>query len=260
MVSVETLAPRGWAEQVKHQVGARYGRLAEADAFRPGAAARAREAGYPARWLDNLPARVADRYSGCGYALGDVDLAGVRVAVDLGCGAGLDARLLAGKLAGNGVVIALDLAPAMLDRVREAAPSNANPVLALAGDMERLPLDDAIADLVIANASFNLAVDKPAAFAEAARILRPGGRLVARELVRDGDLPGDLAQDPAAWNASLGGVPLEDELHDLLCEAGFAAVRITGHRPFPPVIAIRLEAAKPGNQRKGVPFPHSFSP
>lgn len=246
MAAVETIAPRGWADQVKDQISTRYGRLAEADAFRPGAAARARQAGYPARWLDNLPARIADRYSGCGYTLEGVDLAGVRVAVDLGCGAGLDARLLADKLAGDAVVIALDLAPAMLGRVREAAPRGAVRVLALAGDMERLPLDDAIADLVVANASFNLVVDKPAAFAEAARILRPGGRLIARELVREGELPGDLAQDPAAWNASLGGVPLEGELYDLLREAGFAGVRITGHRPFPPVIAIRLEAGKPG--------------
>ncbi len=251
-VSVETIAPRGWADQVKDQVGARYGRLAEADAFRSGAAARAREAGYPAHWLDNLPARIADRYSGCGYALGDIDLSGVRVAVDLGCGAGLDARLLADKLVGDAVVIALDLAPAMLGRVREAAPRGAVRVLALAGDMERLPLDDAIADLVIANASFNLVVDKSAAFAEAARILRPGGRLVARELVREGDLPGDLAQDPVAWNASLGGVTPEDELRDVVRESGFAEVRITGHTPFPPVTAIRLEAV--------VPFPNSVIP
>ncbi len=243
MAAVETIAPRGWADQVRDQVGARYGRLAETDAFRPDAAARAREAGYPAI----LPARVAGRYSGCGYALDGVELGGVRVAVDLGCGAGMDARLLAGKLAGDAVVIALDLAPAMLDRVREAAPRDGVPILALAGDMERLPLDNAIADLVIANASFNLPVDKPAAFAEAARILRPGGRLIACELVREGDLPDDLAQDPVAWNASLGGVPLEDELYDLLREAGFAGVRITGHTPFPPVIAIRLEAAKPGS-------------
>jgi SAM-dependent methyltransferase len=249
--SLDSIAPRGWADQVKDQVGARYGRLAEADAFRPGAGARAREAGYPA----TLPARIADRYSGCGYALDGVDLSGVRVAVDLGCGAGLDARLLAGKLADGAVVIALDLAPAMLGRVREAAPRNAIPILALAGDMEQLPLDDAIADLVIANASFNLTVDKPAAFAEAARILRPGGRLIARELVRERDLPGDLAQDPAAWNASLGGVPLENELYDLLREAGFAAVRITGHNPFPPVIAIRLEATKPETRHKGGSVP-----
>ncbi len=259
MNSLDSIAPRGWADQVKHQVSARYGRLAEADAFRPGAAARAREAGYPAHWLDTLPARIADRYSGCGYTLEGVDLSGVRVAVDLGCGAGLDARLLAGKLAGDAVVIALDLAPAMLDRVREAAPRGPVRILALAGDMERLPLDDAIADLVVANASFNLTVDKPAAFGEAARILRPGGRLIARELVRERDLPGDLAQDPVAWNASLGGVPLEGELYDLLRDAGFAGVRITGHRPFPPVISICLRAEKPATA-PGVPFPHSVIP
>lgn len=243
----ETVPIPHWTDQVKAQIARRYGSLAETGGFTPGGAERARDAGYPEEWLAALPAGIAGRYSGCGYLLEGVDLSGVRLAVDLGCGAGLDARLLSGRLAMDAMVLALDLAPGMLLRVCEAADAWLGaPVLPVAGDMERLPFADGIADLVLANASFNLTLDKPMAFAEAARILRPGGRLVARDLIRTGELPDDLAQDPTAWNASLGGVLTQADLNDAVCGAGFARVRITDHRPFPPVTAVRLEARKPG--------------
>ncbi len=235
-----------WADQVKAQIARRYGQLADADGFRAGASTRARDAGYPAAGLAALPSPVAARYSGCGYALEDIDLTGVRIAVDLGCGAGLDALLLSQRMVPDGTVLALDLAPEMLVRLREAAADGGGvPIRAVAGDIERLPLKDGIADLVLANASINLTVDKQAAFAEIARILRPGGRLVARDLVHDGALPTDLALDPAAWNTSLGGVVSEDELHGAARAAGLVDIRISHHRPFPPVTAVRLEAAKP---------------
>ena len=178
--------------------------------------------------------------------LEEVDLSGVRVGVDLGCGAGLDAYLVARDLVGGGMVVALDLTPPMLNRVRQVADAlpdlSVHPV---AGDMEQLPLKGGAVDLVLANASFNLTLDKHAAFAEAVRILRPGGRLVARELIRVGELPAEIAQDPMAWNASLGGVLEEEALCDVAGAAGFAHVRISHHYPFPPVVAVRLEAVKP---------------
>ena len=260
-VYVNGRPPRDWEEQVKSFVRGRYAHLAEADAFPEGGARRAHEAGYPPGWIDALPERVAGAYCGCGYALEGVDLSGVRLAVDLGCGAGLDSRLLAERLdagcpgagkSGNGWVLALDMALPMLQRVREAARGRAggagaagvaiHPAL---GDIECLPLAGGVADLVFANASLNLMVDKRAALAEVARILRPGGRLIARELFREGALPPEIAEDPTAWNASLGGVLEEGEWRGMLEEAGFVDIDISGHRPFAPVIAARIEAARP---------------
>ena len=235
-------SPLSWTDQVKGLVRRRYTHLAEADAFPPGGAARANEAGYPKDWLDGLPQRIAGAYSGCGYALEDIDLSGVRVAVDLGCGAGLDAHLLAERLPEDALVVALDMAPAMLERAREAFESS---LCLVAADMEQLPLADESADLVLANASFNLVIDKYIAFAEAARILRPGGRLVARDLVRDGPLPAEIAQNSAAWNTSLGGVLEQDELEDALRAAGFVDIEISHHRPFSAVIAVRVHAVRP---------------
>jgi SAM-dependent methyltransferase len=233
---VHGIAPPSWQTQVKAAVGRRYGQQATAAAFAPGGAERARRAGYPRAWLERLPDGLAEAYLGCGFALEDVDLAGVRVVLDLGCGAGLDARLTAEALGRDGMVLALDL----------VGPPAASPVHPVAGDMEHLPIADGTVDLVLANASFNLTVDKTAAFSEARRVLRPGGRLIARDLVREAELPAEIAQDPIAWNASLGGVLEEHRLSAALRGAGFVQVRISHHRPFPPVVAVRLEALKPG--------------
>ena len=231
---------------MKSYVRKRYAHLAEANAFPEGGAGRAREAGYPARFIDGLPGRVADSYCGCGYLLDGVDLKGVRTVVELGCGAGLDARLVSERLDAGARLFALDLAPEMLHRTREAFKEvhrGARPHL-LAGDMENIALAEGVADIVLANASFNLTVDKAKALAEAHRILKPGGRLVARELIREGELPVEIAQDPQAWNASLGGVCEQAEWESLLAGAGFREVEISGHAPFRPVVSVRIHARK----------------
>ena len=241
-----------WQWQVKRAVRSRYARMAGGDGVVADGARRAREAGYPSDWVDGLSPAVASAYAGCGYALEDVDLKGVVVVVDLGCGAGLDVRLVAEQLEPSATVIGVDLALPMLshvlaDEARQvcAGFSPTARIAAIGGDMENLPLADGIADLVLANASLNLTVDKRAALAEALRVLRPGGRLVARDLIRAGELPRELAQDPMAWNASLGGVLEAEVLIETVREAGFGAVRISNHRPFSVVQAVRLEATKP---------------
>ena len=245
-VTVHGVKPRAWEEQVKSFVRKRYAHLAEAHAFPVGGADRARGAGYPARFIDGLPERVSSSYCGCGYLLEGVDLAGVQTAVELGCGAGLDARLLSEKLEEGARLFAVDFAPQMLHRTHEAFVGlhQGARVHLLAGDMEKVPLRDGVADVVLANASFNLTVNKKKALAEAYRILKPGGRLVARELIREGELPGEIAQDPQAWNASLGGVCEQTEWESLLASTGFCDIDISGHAPFRPVVSVRIHARK----------------
>lgn len=207
---------------------------------------KARVAGYPSGWLNTLPLRVAECYRGCGFLLEQVDLSGVQSVVDLGCGAGIDVRLIAERMDAGGRVIALDLTPEMLRLVdRSAGACSRITVLPLAGDMESLPLADNTTDIVMANASFNLTVDKSIAAAEAFRILRPGGRLIFRELVLEGQLPPELHEDPMAGNTSLGGVLPERELLEAIGEAGFIDTHVSHHKSFSYVTAIRLEANKP---------------
>ncbi|MDA1000177.1 MAG: methyltransferase domain-containing protein [bacterium] len=238
--------PRAWADQIKDFVRNRYAHLVEGDAFPPGGAERALKAGYPEEWVRGLPENFSGSYCGCGFALEGVSFAGAGDVLDLGCGAGLDARLMAGRLGPGGRVFALDMTLPMLRRTREMAPDcGAGSVLPVGGDMERLPFSGARFDLVFANASLNLTIDKECALREIHRVLRPGGKLIARELIREGELPPEIGLDPTAWNASLGGVLEESEWLRLAGRAGFAEVAITGHSPFAPVVAVRLEAKKP---------------
>lgn len=234
-----------WATQVKEQIRRRYSRLAGENLFPPGGADRVLEAGYPADWAKDLPASILGRYSGCGFLLDDVDLSGVRVAVDLGCGAGLDARLIASRMPAGTTVIALDFTEAMLHRVQDAADPNSDvTTLPLCGDMEQLPLANGSVDMVFANASFNLATDKTAAFREAARVLQRTGRLIARDLIKERDLPAEVLQDPLSSSTSLGGAVPEENLRIAMEAAGFTDIRIDGHTPFSYLTAVRISARK----------------
>jgi len=230
-LSVQAPAPRSWGAQIKDKIRRRYEQIAET-----GFDGQIGSAGYSQSFLDGLPKPVLDSYCGCGNPLAGEDLSDARVVINLGCGAGMDSRLAATLLPSGGLVVGVDLAPAML---RHADGD------AVAADMENLPLANGIADLVLANASLNLAVDKAAALGEAFRVLRAGGRLLARDLIRQGELPLELMEDPLAWNTSLGGVLEENELRDAIHAAGFVDVRISGHRPFAPVVSVKLDAKKP---------------
>jgi SAM-dependent methyltransferase len=99
-----------------------------------------------------------------------------RDVVDLGCGEGRFSRLLAAR---GARVLGVDFSPALVARARRASRGRGNPRYA-AGDMTRLRgVPDAAFDRVVAYLSLvNLPSLHPAV-AEAARVLRPGGRLVA---------------------------------------------------------------------------------
>ena len=90
--------------------------------------------------------------------------------LDIGCGEG---RLARDLVALGHHVIALDGSPTMVENARSADPTM-DVRLADAAD---LPLPDAVADLAVGFMSFQDIDDMPGAVVEAARVLRPGGRL-----------------------------------------------------------------------------------
>ena len=239
---------RDWSDEIKERIRRRYSRLIEERDFPPGGARRLLDAGYPAAVLERLPEDLIAAYRGCGFPLAGLRLADIRFAVDLGCGAGIDAWWMASEMGPDGTIVALDMTMPMLrmlSRSHTRRALSAGFVWPVAGDMEHLPLASGIADLVVANASFNLTVNKTAAFNEAYRILKPGGYLAVRELVREGELPREILEDPLADATSLGGTVTEQTLRHAVVDAGFIDVRITDRQPFSCVLSVQLNAVKP---------------
>ncbi len=234
---METSKPTLWEIQLKQQIRRRYDRVASADASGKSHYETALEAGYPAEWLDQVPPALIDLYSGCGFLWNQITSGGVDVSVDLGSGAGLDS-FIAKNVLGSNRVISIDMSPQMC---RAAGTFGCE---VISGDIERLPLPDALADIVFGNASFNLATNKKRAFVEALRILRPGGRILLRDLVLDDDLPPEVRENPLAFNTSLGGAVREEKWREAMEDAGFSNIAFSDPRPFSYVISKLIQAER----------------
>lgn len=158
--------------------------------------------GYAAEVVATLPASVVDRFVGVGNPFASGECRQGEHVLDIGCGAGFDSLYAARKVGPSGFVIGVDISPEMLARscagACEAGIENAAFVQARA---ESLPLPEGWADLVISNGALNLSTCKAAAFAEIFRVLRPGGRFQAADLILTQNLPDDLRKDEFAWSA-----------------------------------------------------------
>jgi ubiquinone/menaquinone biosynthesis C-methylase UbiE len=118
----------------------------------------------------------------------------------VGCGAGIDSLIAAGMVAPGGRVIGVDMTPSMLTKACHAAvESGLTNVEFLAALAEALPVADQWADVDIGNGVLNLLPDKPAALAEMARVLRPGGRLQVADISVQVAVPDGAKQQIDLW-------------------------------------------------------------
>ena len=134
--------------------------------------------GYPPSELDAIPPGAIESFAGVGYFFDLADLRAAETVLDLGSGSGMDSLLAARAVGSAGWVVGIDLTEEQLAKATGLAAAAGLPQAEFRrGLIERLPVDDAIVDVVISNGVINLSPDKRAVFAEAARVLRPRGRL-----------------------------------------------------------------------------------
>src|SRR5205085_9272700 len=114
------------------------------------------------------------------------------------------------------------------------------------GYIEDMPLPPASVDVVISNCVINLSADKPRVMREAARVLRPGGRLAVRDVLADEDMDEATRADVAAWTGCIAGALTEAQFHAALRDAGLEDVEIRRtHRVHEHASSAIVRARKP---------------
>lgn len=187
---------------------------------------------YDAGELAAIPAD-ADLGLGCGNPLALESVREGETVVDLGSGGGIDCFIAARKVGPTGHVIGIDMTPDMIALAeRNATRSDLGNVEFRLGEIEALPVEDATADLVISNCVINLVPDKTRAFAEALRILKPGGRLSVSDIVTTAPLPEAARRSVGAYVGCLGGAMVLDEYLAAAREVGFSDVRVASESAY----------------------------
>jgi SAM-dependent methyltransferase len=176
---------------------------------------------------EEVPEAAISASLGCGVPTAVADLRDGETVLDLGSGAGADVLISARRVAPTGKAIGLDMTDEMLElaraNAREAGVTNAEFVK---GYLEDMPLPDETVDVVISNCVINLSGDKPKTIAEAARVLRPGGRFAISDVIADPDMDEQTKADMAAWTGCIAGALTEVEFRAILTAAGFEEIEI----------------------------------
>jgi arsenite methyltransferase len=216
-----------------------------ADTFRD-----AEKMGYSKQDVENAPAE-SNLGLGCGAPLKEAAIKPGDVVLDLGSGAGFDAFLASREVGENGLVIGVDMTPAMgLRALANAVKRDYKNVEFRLGKIEALPVDSDTVDVIISNCVINLSPDKPAVFREAYRVLKPGGRIAVSDICLTQPLPKSVATNLAAYIGCIAGASLLDDYLDMLRTAGFVKVQAKTRRAFDvlacddPIVMAAVEGLK----------------
>jgi SAM-dependent methyltransferase len=173
--------------------------------FETGGALAAR-LGYPAEWLEAVPADALASFAGVGHMLDLAEIKPGETVLDLGSGSGTDAFVAAHLTRPDGQVIGVDMTDAQLTKARRLRDdAGLDRVAFFEGLIEEPPVEPESVDVVISNGVINLSPDKAAVFAAAARVLRPGGRLAIADIVAERELIERTRNNVALWAACIGG-------------------------------------------------------
>ena len=183
---------------------------------------------YPTDLLATLPEGESVVSYGCGDPITLASLQPGQTVLDLGSGAGLDCFFAAKKVGETGHVIGVDMTPEMIERARSSAKRlNLTNVEFRQGFLEDLPVESNSVNVIISNCVINLAPDKSKVFAEAFRVLNPGGKLAVSDIVTDGPLPNAIKQSLSAWAGCVAGAVDAKDYVGMMEAVGFTNISIT---------------------------------
>jgi arsenite methyltransferase len=177
--------------------------------------------GYPAEVLDQIPDAAIESFAGVGYFFDLAELRHGESVVDLGSGSGMDVFVAATQVGAAGTVVGIDFTAEQHAKSRRlAAEQGFDRVEFREGRIERVPAGDESADCVISNGVINLSPQKERVFAEAARVLRPVGRLAIADIVSEQQLKESIVCDADLWASCIGGAAQQDAYREAIEAAG----------------------------------------
>ena len=180
-----------------------------------------------------LPAAAVAASLGCGNPTALAELRAGETVLDLGSGGGIDVLLSARRVGPSGKAYGLDMTDEMLALAREnQRKAGVENVEFLKGEIEAIPLPDRSVDVIISNCVINLSADKDRVFAEAFRVLRPGGRFAVSDVVVRGDVPAQIRRSVELWIGCVAGALEESDYRAKLGKAGFEDVHLEPTRVY----------------------------
>ena len=188
--------------------------------------------GYPTELLDAIPAEALTSFAGVGYHLDLAALSPGETVLDLGAGSGTDVFCAALQVGASGRVVGVDFTDEQIDKAGRLRDRDGfTHVKFVEASIDELPFEDAAFDVVISNGVINLSPIKNRVFAEAARVLRPSGRLALADIVSGKALKERTRRNVELWAACIAGAIPRSSYLDTVETAGFrvGAVRVNDY-------------------------------
>jgi arsenite methyltransferase len=183
--------------------------------------------GYPSELLDRIPPEALASFAGVGYHLDLAALAPGEHVLDLGSGSGTDVFCAALQVGRTGAVVGVDFTDEQVAKARGLRDRDGFTQVDFAeASIDELPFEDASFDAVISNGVINLSPIKHRVFAEAARVLRPGGRIALADIVSGRALKERTRRNVELWAACIAGAIPRGSYLETLEAAGFVVEEV----------------------------------
>ncbi len=169
----------------------------------------------------------ADLGLGCGLPTNFAKIKKGDTVVDLGSGAGNDCFVARAETGETGKVIGIDFTEAMIEKARTNAEKlGFNNVEFRQGDIEKIPMTANVADVVVSNCVMNLVPDKPKAFSEVYRILKPRGHFSISDIVLVGELPEKIKSAAEMYAGCVASAIQKEDYLKIIENSGFKNISL----------------------------------
>ncbi|MGJ5640845.1 arsenite methyltransferase [Formosa sp. S-31] len=175
----------------------------------------------------------ADLGLGCGLPTAFAKIKKGDTVIDLGSGAGNDCFVARHETGAEGKVIGIDFTPVMINKARlNAEKLGYNNVEFREGDIDNMPVNENVADVIVSNCVLNLVPNKQKVISEIFRVLKPGGHFSISDIVLIGELPEALKQDAEMYAGCVAGAIQKQDYLQFINETGFKNISIQKEKPI----------------------------